>query len=416
MLLYLNLISHISLTFSILSFAFIIISNPNFNEFTFFILFSISCLALYLRKNKTLFFLSLFLFIIPIILAHSLFDIIFIVIFSLFVFRLLYSDLREIKYGEYVDYFKKSLPIIFIILFISLLLRYSPEKFLYIEKFVFPYILIYFIISIFLLRTLRYLEYNPLDKKIIVINLRYSIIVILSSIILSIPSIRNIIFTALSTAFYFLLNIFIVILGIAFIIVGYFLQKLIFYLILFLTSKKIIKINPQKFEPIGPKIENILKLLMGKGKTSLTFLDTLIIIGFSVLIISIAVSIIFWLLKKESTNFKKEEIYKEEKEFIFPDKNFIQKFLSRFKRERDYNIIREYYKKYLMESKKRGIEILPSNTTLDIYEKTKNIFDSEILARIREIYIFVRYNIKEPSSQLVKEFLSFYKKLVGGKK
>ncbi|MCX7845972.1 MAG: hypothetical protein N2312_05080 [Dictyoglomaceae bacterium] len=248
------------------------------------------------------------------------------------------------------------------------------------------------------------------------INLRYSIIIILLSLILSIPSVRNIFFSTLFTIFHFLLNLFILLIGVVVIIVGYFIQKLIYYLILFLSSRNVIKIQPKRFESLSPQLENILKLLLGPKKSYWNFLDTLIIIVFSILVISIAVAIIFWLLKREGFLNRKEEIYKEEREFIFPKNNPFERFLSRFKRKKELEIIREYYKKYLMESKKRGIEILPSFTTLDIYEKTKNVFNSEILTKIREIYIFVRYNIKTPSSDLIKEFISLYKKLMGGKK
>ncbi len=414
-LLYLNLLSNLSFAFSILSSAFIIISNITLNEFIFFILFLISSIALYLRKNKRLFFLSFLFFLIPILLYYSLFDKALLLIFSLYVFQLLYKDLKEVKYGNFMDFFRRSLPIAFFILFISIFLIYSPEKFLDVENFVLPYLFIYFVTSVFLLRILRYLEYNPLDKRIIIINMRYGIGIIFLSIILSISYIRNTIFTLILESFNFLINIFIVAFGVIFIIIGYLVQKLIHFVILFLSSRGIIKITPHRFESLDlSKIRDMFKFLMGKGKPW-NLLDTLLIIGFSLLIVSIAVAIIFWLIKREGSSSKKEEIYKEEKEFIFPDKNLFRRILTLIRR-RDFNAIREYYKKYLLESKKRGVEILPSHTTLDIYEKTKNIFDPKILSQLREIYIFVRYNIKNPSSQLVKDFLALYKKMMEGKK
>ncbi|MEN2984574.1 MAG: hypothetical protein ABDH25_06070 [Dictyoglomaceae bacterium] len=319
--------------------------------------------------------------------------------------------MKEVNYGNFVDYFKKSLPIIFIIFFMSIFLRYSPEKFSNIERFVLPYIFIYLVTSVLLLRVLRYLEYNPLDKGLLIINLRYTVIIILLSLILSFPSIRNVIFSSFSKIFQFLVNIFTIIFGILFIIVGYFLQKLIYYIILFLYSKNIIKSEHQVIEPLSSRLENILRLFMGQKKLSWTFLDTFITIVFSSLIILLTIILIFWLLKRDSFISKKEETYKEEKEFIFPKKNIFQSIFLKIKREKELNIVRIYYKRYLKESKKRGIEILPFFTSLDIYEKTKHIFNPEILTRMREIYIYVRYNIKIPSSDLVKEFLSLYKRL-----
>ncbi|MCX7942382.1 MAG: hypothetical protein N2516_04715 [Dictyoglomaceae bacterium] len=319
--------------------------------------------------------------------------------------------MKEVSYGNFVDYFKKSLPIIFIIIFTSIFLRYYPEKFSNIERFVLPYIFIYLVTSVLLLRVLRYLEYNPLDKGLLIINLRYTVIIILLALILSFPSIRNVIFSSFSKIFQFLVNIFTIVFGILFIIVGYFLQKLVYYIILFLYSKNIIKSEHQVIESLSSRLENILRLFMGQKKLSWTFLDTFITIVFSSLIILLTIILIFGLLKRNNFISKNKETYKEEKEFIFPKKNIFQSIFLKIKREKDLNIVRIYYKRYLKESTKRGIEILPSFTSLDIYEKTKHIFNPEILTRMREIYIYVRYNIKIPSSDLVKEFLSLYKKL-----
>ncbi|MCS7202017.1 MAG: hypothetical protein NZ841_04510 [Dictyoglomus sp.] len=411
LLLYLKLISYLSLTFSLLSFAFTLISNFSLNEFIFLIFLLISSLSFHLRKNRLLFSLSFILFLIPIILFPSLVNTIFNMIFIFYIFNLINNNMKEVSYGNFVDYFKKSLPIIFIIIFTSIFLRYYPEKFSNIERFVLPYIFIYLVTSVLLLRVLRYLEYNPLDKGLLIINLRYTVIIILLALILSFPSIRNVIFSSFSKIFQFLVNIFTIVFGILFIIVGYFLQKLVYYIILFLYSKNIIKSEHQVIESLSSRLENILRLFMGQKKLSWTFLDTFITIVFSSLIILLTIILIFGLLKRNNFISKNKETYKEEKEFIFPKKNIFQSIFLKIKREKDLNIVRIYYKRYLKESTKRGIEILPSFTSLDIYEKTKHIFNPEILTRMREIYIYVRYNIKIPSSDLVKEFLSLYKKL-----
>lgn len=413
-LLYLNLISNLSFVFSLLSFAFIIIGNPKLHELTFLFLLLISSLILYLRdKNKNFFFLSFLLFLIPIFLSPSIFDKSLPLIFSLYVLQLLHNNFKDVKYGVMVDYFKRSIPIVLIITFISIFLSYIPEKFSNIERFVIPYLFIYLVISVILLRTLRYLEYNPTDKNIIIINIRYAVIVVLASVILSIPQVRGVIFTSFSKIFYLLFYLFIIIVGILFIIVGFILQKLIHYLISLLSSKGIIKVEPKEIQFLNTQWRNLFNVFSSQDKTSWNLLDTILVIVFSLLIISIILFIIFKFMRKEDSGYKKKEVYIEEKEFVPPNINLnpLQRVLSIFRRKESFEIIREYYKKYLLESKKRGIEIRLSDTTLDIYEKTKATFDSEILSLMRQIYILVRYHLSKADSHLAQEFISLYKNL-----
>jgi len=85
--------------------------------------------------------------------------------------------------------------------------------------------------------------------------------------------------------------------------------------------------------------------------------------------------------------------------------------LRRLLERGNLGLVREYYRKYLLESKSLGIDLRPSDTTQDVYRKTFNLFDSEILKRIREIYVHVRYNRLESTKELDKEFISLYKRL-----
>jgi hypothetical protein len=61
--------------------------------------------------------------------------------------------------------------------------------------------------------------------------------------------------------------------------------------------------------------------------------------------------------------------------------------------------------------KEKEIGLKESDTTLDIYAKSRDFFNKNVLPRMREIYIKVRYGFENPSSETVREFLSLYKRL-----
>jgi len=410
-LLYLNLICNLSLVFSILNFSFSIIKGIYINEFIFPILLLTSYLPLYLRNRyRTLFYLFFLLYLIFIFISPSIYDKILLSIISFYIFNLLNKHMKGVRYSSSVEYFRKSIPLIILIIFISIILKYIPEKFLLLERFVIPYIVIYLITSVILLRTLRYLEYNPLDKKIIFISLRYAIITIFISIILSIPQIRETIFTNFLILARFIFSIFLSVIGLIFIILSYIFLKFLFFLFSHVTSKKMIKENPKEFQLMNQTFKNLMKNF--NNKISLNFIDTLIMIIFSSLILLITIYIIFKFLKKEDSVEKREEIYKEEKEFLNPNINPMRYILKFLRRKESIDIIREYYKKYIKESIKRGVNFSLSDTTLDIYEKTKHIYDPILLHKIREIYVLVRYNLGKSPSKMAQEFIKLYKNLI----
>jgi len=171
-----------------------------------------------------------------------------------------------------------------------------------------------------------------------------------------------------------------------------------------------IKENPEEFQLMNQTFKNLMKNF--NNKISLNFIDTLIMIIFSSLILLITIYIIFKFLKKEDSVEKREEIYKEEKEFLNPNINPMRYILKFLRRKESIDIIREYYKKYIKESIKRGVNFSLSDTTLDIYEKTKHIYDPILLHKIREIYVLVRYNLGKSPSKMAQEFIKLYKNLI----
>lgn len=59
----------------------------------------------------------------------------------------------------------------------------------------------------------------------------------------------------------------------------------------------------------------------------------------------------------------------------------------------------------------KKIDIKNSDTTLQINDKAKEYFDSNIIENIREIYIKVRYGGWSPDNTVKKEFYQLFKSL-----
>ncbi|MDR7857410.1 DUF4129 domain-containing protein [Tissierella sp.] len=72
--------------------------------------------------------------------------------------------------------------------------------------------------------------------------------------------------------------------------------------------------------------------------------------------------------------------------------------------------IRYYYRRYLEKLKKINIELLKSDTSLEVNEKAGEVLEGDI-DELREIYIESRYGDKEVDSPTVEKMEKLYKKL-----
>jgi len=317
----------------------------------------------------------------------------------------------NINYGFAVDYFKRTSSLGLLTFVISFLMRFiSTSKFNTIENLVIPALLLYFVTTVFLLRILRSLEYKPEDKKIISINIRYAFLFIILSFSLSVPFIRDKLFYAFNFLFSLLFWGFTSLISVVFIIVAYIGGKIAYYILSFLASSDVLSRTMGREVKLSPILKDITRLLRERPNIQSDFLDNVLRISYYILVIGGVIFIIFWILRRVRNSAKREENYIEEKEFILPSINPIQKLFSLF-RGSNLGVIREYYRKYLLESREKGVEINPSDTTFDIYNKTLYIFDSNATKRMRDIYIRVRYGLENISSELSKEFISLYESL-----
>ncbi|GFN36723.1 hypothetical protein TXYLGN1_25100 [Tepidimicrobium xylanilyticum] len=119
------------------------------------------------------------------------------------------------------------------------------------------------------------------------------------------------------------------------------------------------------------------------------------------------------LFKKKVAGKGKEEIaYREEREFINivgGDKDKGKQFLFRPKGLKEQ--IRYYYRKALIKLYRKGVDIIPSDTSLEINVKAENDVDKKILKDVREIYIEARYGGTEIDKSKVDKMKRLYKKI-----
>ncbi|ACK41991.1 MULTISPECIES: hypothetical protein [Dictyoglomus] len=411
-LLYLDLITRISFIFSLIMAAVIIMYNPVVPFYFFPLLIFLSFMAHILKNflSEKLRFFVLIPYISIIFLPLGTYEKILILLISLISTYLLLTQ-KSVSYGLAVDHYRKTSPIAIIIFIISFFMRYlSTSRFTNFELTVLPSLLVYFVVSVFLLRTLRYMEHKIEDKKLVSLNLRYAFGVISLSALLSIPGVRDKIFFITSNIFSIVYFLFTTIIAVIFIVIGYILSW-IFYLVLNFMAKRglIGSLNTRDFR-MDPNLSRLLRLLWDRRESHSEIIDILLVISFYILVTGLIILIILWVIRRVFSSQTKGENYIEEREFLFSQIN-PWNAIRRFLEGRNLGIVREYYRKYLMRSKNLGVDLKPSDTTQDVYKKTFQLFDSEVLRRIREIYIYVRYNRMESSRDLDKEFISLYRRL-----
>jgi hypothetical protein len=112
-----------------------------------------------------------------------------------------------------------------------------------------------------------------------------------------------------------------------------------------------------------------------------------------------------------------EKDYIEIKEFLSKatvNQSILRRLLDSLKSKSDAETIRRYYLNFMKLCLKKKIELKPCDTTLDIAEKARQIFDHSILDALQEIYVGIRYGGKngdEPAAKLMKQC---YQKLKDG--
>ncbi|WP_352418639.1 hypothetical protein [Proteiniborus sp.] len=128
------------------------------------------------------------------------------------------------------------------------------------------------------------------------------------------------------------------------------------------------------------------------------------------IVIIVVIYIVYRLIIKVGNGRYEGIEYVEERENIKGTKDKKKRFKrDKYPKELSEQI-RYYYRRFLGKLIKRDIEILKTDSSSEINEKAKEVFDDDI-HKIREIYINSRYGNTETDKKLVEEMESLYKKL-----
>jgi hypothetical protein len=407
-LIFLDLLARVSFLFSLIGTAVILLYNLKIYYISYLsLVFVLFIGVLIKRRYKNLIFLP---FLLLLFIPVSIYEKLFLLILGGLTLFLLYTQ-RDVTYGLVLEHFNKTYPIALLLFLVTFIMRYiSTSKFIVLESVVSSSLLMYFVSSIILLRTLRYLEHKPEDRNLMSLNIRYALAVLIFSMFLSIPFIRERLFWGVSYIFSFIYFIFITIISVIFIIIGYVIGKIIYFIITLMANRGLIGRSSKEIMNINPELNKFLKFLWERRHITSDLLDKILIVSFYILVTVTVILIIYWVMKRFYRTYKKEENYIEEKEFIFPSLNPIKVIQNLFGRS-NLNPIRDYYRKYLLDSRDMGVDIRYSDTTYDVYKKTSGLFNDDSLKKMRNIYIEVRYGFGKITSELIKEFKKLYKSL-----
>lgn len=418
---YLKIISNISLLFGIFGFLLSFIGNLHHTEILYLWVILSSFIIYRLSSKKIVPFLLAVLPFLPLIIIVGTLDRVFIGIVGLYSLYLLSRIIKRLTYGSAVEEFERVLPIVIVITVVSIAISLAfPDKAIVYNSVVLPYFVVYLVSAVILLRTLRYIEYSSSENRDInKVNLVYSIGIISISFLLSLPVIRSILWRGISIGFTYLFSGFLM--GLAWFVFAIFFifNKIIALLGRFFKPEKreLPEIKPDE---LSSRILNMARMGENKEpikeKVATSNTNQILIIILSIVVILIVAYIVYTLFRKyESRRKPKEEDYIETKEFITIKKEegpgVLKRILDRLRPKDPIEKIRLYYKRYLLMCKEKEIGLKESDTTLDIYSKSKDFFNKEVLPKIREIYIRVRYGLEDPSNETVKEFIALYRRI-----
>ena len=387
-----ELISIVSLLFSLwLSFFEFAAGSKVFLVFLW-VVFSSLIFALIHIKSRV-YKISIILILMPLIFYRDIKSIAFLLLLTIFVYLYVKKSLLEGSHSEYAYKIKNTYVLCFI-------LGYISAKAFGLDGHIntaLPFYTIYFISSLILLRTIRHIDSNMDVEKIRKNNIKYLMLIALVTPISASQDLRNYIWIRFKYLFEKLM-----------IIVFY-----PMYLIgkLFDRDWRKIKVGSSLFEEVGKDTVYNLELQEATEEAEIQDFTILKIIFASILFLMV-VFIVYKLIMKSSTRQYSDISYTEEREFI--------RDTSRKKRRRwffreKYPVdlreqVRFFYRKYLEKLKRENVNILKSDTSLDVNQKAREILDHGI-DDLRKIYIKCRYSKEEITEEDVDNIKNIYHNL-----
>lgn len=396
----LEIINKLSFVFSFLSYFFYYRFTSIKYTIIYIVTVTMIALGVYLKEKKRFYAFAVFL-IIPVLnlFLQDLFLILFIYS-SVIVYLYIDKGINYINFS--FSTFKLKNIVYAIIVLFSLITKTSYM----ISKVSVLFMIIFFISSIALFRSLKYLRNYTNIKEIRKQNLKYSIGIILISLLLSVKKFWKMVILGIKAAYLFVLNIIFNCLAFLLKPLGNLIENLINFLKNLISQRQNqLKIqsnselyDSEKYTPlVNEQLSIVLKIIL------------------KWLLIIFLIFLTIYIIKKLSKRYQNKVVIKqgyiEEKEFIFTKNNKKTKKRRFFKPKNKKDLIRYYYSKFLSKCKKRKIFINKYNTTLEINLLAKEKFNILQLEKIREIYIKTRYGNIDPNEIELEKFKESYKKL-----
>ena len=394
-LIILEIISITSLLFSIYSNIF---NFTNLNNYFILFVWTVIISSIYgilqfkAHNDKTR--LLLVLLLLPMAIFKSKSSIYFIILLAFSLYLYLTRRLISGDHNNYVDSFRNS----FFIIIGLLLFSFIGDLVYRFTDFSIPFLTIYFLSTIIFIRNLRYTFVGMEKENVRKLNLRYLILLSIASILITIEGLRDFLFRILNSIYNLIIEILISIFYYPLSLIILALDKFTNWILSLLGMDMDDEIVDSTME----EMENIVYQVKEHPILDLVFKIILLI---TILYIS------YRLLKKRQSKKKYSPDYIEEREFMQRDE-YRERRRFRLGRPKGYKEqIRFYYKKYLNKLLNKDIKIEKHYTTEDINEFGKERFPYNIIEKIREIYIKVRYGNDEGNSAEVEEIRNLYRDL-----
>lgn len=371
----------------------IYVSFAPINEMALMFLWTITVSMFYAvnyRKSK-LYEISILFLLLPLIFYRETTATFFILVTAILIFLYIRKSLSKDNHYTYVDKVKKTYLLYMPLVYIRFILDNFYEAIVY----AIPFIIIYFLSSIILARTIRHLDSNMGMENIRKSNVKNLIMMAVIFGITTFEKLRDSALTIIEEAL-----------------------NLLYYPIYLLgrlikipyENMKIEQLDYENSEKIVEDFEieqfEVIEELAEEKVWDFTIAKR--VLGF--ILIVVAVYIIYKLIINAGNRRYEGIEYIEEREYIRESK----KKKKRFKRDKFPKELKEqiryYYRRFLGKLIRKNVEILKTDSTLEINEKAESVFEEEV-HRIREIYINSRYGDTQIDKGLVEEMENLYKKL-----
>jgi len=401
-----RIISISSFIFAVLNSIFSLFGMESANNYLF-IWISTNLLYFYLmnKKKDHWKYISPLVMLLPVVFLREVHEFLFLALVVLLAQFFLQGRI-DYRYSTVTEEFRKNVLVLAVIYGFSMLVG-AMSLF---GKYVAPYIFIYLITSIVLLRTLRYMENMGNAEKINKINLRATLGIIILSMGTSnewVLKILKSILVTIKAGYDRVINFIFawLVVPLAYLMDRYFRFDL-----------RVLREGKDDPEQIG--LSGILELRqvsISVGSEAAELINQLILNMILAILIIGVIYIIYRIYAKQA---QKEIIageYVESKEFIFKERKkeegFFRRLTNFIKPKSNEEKIRLYYKKFLENCQEYQIEIRGSDTSLDVSKKAQYIFDPIIMEKMRKIYIRVRYGQQKVNTSTYEEFKGYYKEL-----